>query len=85
MITLKELYPINKKQGFIGIYWPINSEVDLRELINHKEYTPAMLQEFLFFNRKNDTFMDSIKDFYKIIEKNNLESLTNESGSNVYM
>ena len=44
-----------------------------------------MLQEFLFFNRKNDTFMDSIKDFYNIIEKNNLKSLTNDSGSNVYM
>ena len=53
--------------------------------IESREYTTAMLQEFLFFNRKNDTFMDSIKDFYKIIEKNNLKSLTNDSGSNVYM
>ena len=53
--------------------------------IESREYTTAMLQEFLFFNRKNDTFMDSIKDFYKIIEKNNLESLTTECKSNVYM
>ena len=53
--------------------------------IESRKYTTAMLQEFLFFNRKNDTFMDSIKDFYKIIEKNNLKSLTNDSGSNVYM
>jgi len=53
--------------------------------IESRKYTTAMLQEFLFFNRKNDTFMDSIKDFYNIIEKNNLKNLTNESGSNVYM
>ena len=40
------------------------------KLIQSKKYTTAMLQEFLFFNRKNDNILDKMSEFYEIIEKN---------------
>jgi SpoVK/Ycf46/Vps4 family AAA+-type ATPase len=40
------------------------------KLIQSKQYTTAMLQEFLFFNRKNDNIIDKIDEFYDIIDKN---------------
>ena len=42
LITLKKLFPKPKKQAFIGIYWPINTETDLRPLKKLKEYTIAL-------------------------------------------
>jgi hypothetical protein len=41
------------------------------KLIRNREYTTAMLQEFLFFNRKCDDIYSKIDLFYKIIEDNN--------------
>ena len=40
------------------------------KLIKNKEYTTAMLQEFLFFNRKSPDIMCKMDEFYEIIEKN---------------
>jgi SpoVK/Ycf46/Vps4 family AAA+-type ATPase len=40
------------------------------KLIKNREYTTAMLQEFLFFNREKETIYDIIDSFYKIIEMN---------------
>jgi len=39
-------------------------------LIKHKKYTTAELQEFLFYNREKDNIIDIIEDFYSIIDKN---------------
>ena len=38
-------------------------------LINHKEYTPAMLQEFLFYNRKCENILERMDEFNNIIKK----------------
>ena len=38
--------------------------------IRHKEYTTAMLQELLFYNRKCDDIMKSLDQFFEIVEKN---------------
>jgi hypothetical protein len=46
--------------------------------IKHDNYTTAMLQELLFFNRKCENILDKLSDFKKIIEKNNPEKLCNE-------
>jgi ATP-dependent 26S proteasome regulatory subunit len=40
------------------------------KLIKNKEYTTAMLQEFLFFNRKCDDIFQKMNEFNEIIEKN---------------
>ncbi len=42
LLTLNDLFPINKKKDFIGIYWPIDTEVDLRELRKHGEFSIAL-------------------------------------------
>ena len=42
------------------------------KLVRNRIYTTAMLQEFLFFNRKKDTIFDIIDKFYEIIDKNSL-------------
>mgnify|MGYP001409052619 FL=1 len=44
------------------------------KLVRNRTYTTAMLQEFLFFNRKKDTIFDIIDKFYEIIDKNSLVS-----------
>jgi len=38
--------------------------------IRHKEYTTAMLQEFLFYNRKCENILELLDKFNDIIEKN---------------
>jgi len=40
------------------------------KLIKNKEYTTAMLQEFLFFNRKCSDIFQKMNEFNEIIEKN---------------
>ena len=40
------------------------------KLIESKEYTTAMLQELLFFNRKSENILEHTDDFKKIVEKN---------------
>ncbi len=42
IITLKKLFPADKCQGYIGIYWPINKEIDLRALKMIKSYSIAL-------------------------------------------
>jgi len=44
------------------------------KFVRNRTYTTAMLQEFLFFNRKKDTIYDIIDKFYEIINKNSLLS-----------
>ena len=51
------------------------------KLIKSKQYTTAMLQEFLFFNRKSENIIDKMDEFYDIIEKNdpkNFEKIKKE-------
>ena len=58
------------------------------EKIKSKEFTTAMLQEFLFFNRKCDTILDKIDIFFDIIEKNkpeNFEKDKDKKTQNIYM
>ena len=53
---------------------PKKNENDFKKfynLIRSKQYTTAILQEFLFFNRKCDDIFEKMDDFNAIIEKNN--------------
>jgi hypothetical protein len=43
---------------------------DLYKGIKHKEYTTAMLQEFLFYNRDCENILDIIDKFNEIVEQN---------------
>ena len=55
--------------------------------IRHKKITTAMLQEFLFFNRKCFNILDKMDEFNKIIDKNNPDNLDRdkEKNGNHYM
>ena len=44
--------------------------------ISHMEVTTAMLQEFLFYNRKCENILDHMKQFMDIVEKNNPSELS---------
>ena len=55
---------------------------DFYDQIKHKEYTTAMLQEFLFYNRECDNILDLMEKFILIVDKNdpkNFEILKNEN------
>ena len=52
--------PENDKETFSKFY----------SFISNKKYTTAMLQEFLFRNRKLHTIYNSLDDFYDIIKNN---------------
>tara|TARA_B100000686_G_scaffold353748_1_gene460633 strand:- start:1520 stop:2755 length:1236 start_codon:yes stop_codon:yes gene_type:complete len=54
------------------------------KLIKSREYTTAMLQEFLFYNRRCDTVFDKINDFFQIIEKNDSNHFEKKT-DNIYM
>ena len=59
---------------------------EFHESINHKEFTMAMLQEFLFYNRDCEDIL-SIKDkFIKIVEKNDPKNfeIIKEEDKNFY-
>jgi len=60
----ERMAPENDKKSFNKFY----------KLVRNRTYTTAMLQEFLFFNRKKDTIYDIINKFYEIIDKNTLVS-----------
>ena len=52
------------------------------DLIRHREYTTAMLQEFLFYNRECENILEIMGKFLDIIEKNdpkNYEVLKDEN------
>jgi hypothetical protein len=54
--------------------------------IKSKKYTTAMLQEFLFFNRKCENIMDKISEFSDIVKKNNPKNYEklNKEENNIY-
>ena len=54
--------------------------------IRHKEFTTAMLQEFLFYNRECEDIMTIIDKFIDIIEKNDPKNfeLIKEEQKNFY-
>ena len=50
------------------------------------EFTTAMLQEFLFYNRKSDNILEHIDNFVEIVEKNKPSELSTEKKEkNLYM
>ena len=56
--------------------------------IKHMEFTTAMLQEFLFYNRKCENILDHMTNFIDIVDKNKPSELsTDKSGQekNLYM
>ena len=55
--------------------------------IKHKEYTTAMLQEFLFYNRKEKNIMDIKDKFNTIVEQNSSAhfEVVKDGNQNCYM
>jgi len=54
--------------------------------INHMDFTTAMLQEFLFYNRKCGNILDHMKKFLDIVEKNKPSELgSDKKEENLYM
>ena len=54
--------------------------------IETKDFTTAMLQEFLFFNRKEKNILEKIDKFFSIIEKNKPENFEKKTKTeNIYM
>ena len=55
--------------------------------IKHKEYTTAMLQEFLFYNRKEENIMDIKDKFNTIVEQNSSAhfEVVKDGNQNCYM
>ncbi len=54
--------------------------------IKHKEFTTAMLQEFLFYNRKCENILDHIPKFIEIVDKNKPSELSSgKKEQNLYM
>jgi len=54
--------------------------------IKHKEFTTAMLQEFLFYNRNCNDILECIPKFIEIIEKNKpCELSSDKKQQNLYM
>ena len=54
--------------------------------IKHKEFTTAMLQEFLFYNRNCKNILEHIPKFIEIIEKNKPTELSSDKKEqNIYM
>ncbi len=47
-----------------------NSFNSFYKLIKNRQYTTAMLQEFLFYNRDSDNINGLIDEFYRIIDRN---------------
>jgi SpoVK/Ycf46/Vps4 family AAA+-type ATPase len=71
----KRMAPKDNKSEFPKFY----------KLINSKEYTTAMLQEFLFFNRKCDNIFPKMDEFYDIIDKNKSDHFETKDKNNLYM
>ena len=71
----EKMAPENDKQSFKKFY----------NLVRRKEYTTAMLQEFLFPNRKKDTIFNIIDDFHGIINNNNIDFYKSKDKENLYL
>ena len=70
-----KMAPENDKQSFKKFY----------NLVKSKEYTTAMLQEFLFPNRKKDTIFNIMDDFNRIINNNKEDFYGNKDKDNLYL
>ena len=59
---------------------------DFYNEIRHKEYTTAMLQEFLFYNRKCENILELLDKFNDIVEKNDPKrfEILKEENKNFY-
>jgi len=55
------------------------------KLIKNHQYTTAMLQEFLFFNREKDTIYDIIHEFYEIISNNKSDHFKKDKSESLYL
>ena len=53
--------------------------------IKSKQFTTAMLQEFLFYNRNCENIFDKLNEFYEIIEKNKSGNYGKNKSNNLYM
>jgi len=59
---------------------------DFYNKIDHLKYTTAMLQEFLFYNRKENNIMEKIPRFLEIVKNNEPKNLNSENKkNNLYM
>jgi Cdc6-like AAA superfamily ATPase len=56
----ERMAPINDRDTFTKFY----------RMIENHQYTTAMLQEFLFYNRSKDTIYDIMDEFHSIIDNN---------------
>mgnify|MGYP001415542482 CR=1 FL=1 len=54
------------------------------KLIKNREYTTAMLQEFLFFNRHKETIFNIMNEFYEIIENNKSDCFEKKNKESMY-
>ena len=71
----EKMAPENDKQSFKKFY----------NLVKSREYTTAMLQEFLFPNRKKDTIFNIMDDFYQIINNNKDDFFQSKDKENLYL
>ena len=71
----EKMAPENDKQLFQKFY----------KLVRNKSYTTAMLQEFLFPNRKKDTIFKYMDAFYKIIDNNKVGFYEKKDKENLYL
>ena len=58
---------------------------DFYNRIKHTEYTIAILQEFLFYNRKSDNIMKHISEFFDIIDRNDPKKLKTDKNNQIYL
>ncbi len=70
-----KMAPENDKQSFKKFY----------NLVKNREYTTAMLQEFLFPNRKKDSIFKIMDDFYRIIDNGKSNFYENKDKDNLYL
>ena len=66
----------NQKQRFKEFY----------KEVSHKKYTPAMLQEFFFYNGDCENIMGIIDEFIEIVDKNDPKNfeVVKEENKNFY-
>ena len=64
----------------------VNSFDEFYKSIVHKEFTTAMLQEFLFYNRDSTDILSLIDEFIQIVNKNDPHHFDTdkEGGINFY-
>lgn len=60
-------------QTMFEVFFPKQADkfAEFYKFVKNKQYTTAMLQEFLFYNRKSDDILKQKNQFQEIIEQNN--------------